>query len=120
MHHIGAPSLQIVHQDAGGGDAVHIVVSKYGDLLSGGDRLRDPFHGLVHVLHQKRGIGQRGLLRQKFRRVLGAFHAAAGQYLGHQIGVARVGQTFRRGAVFLRHMPGRKFHRSPASFRFLL
>ena len=30
------------------------------------------------------------------------------------------GQPFRCGAVFLRHMPGRKFHRSPASFRFLL
>ena len=35
-------------------------------------------------------------------------------------GIACVRQTFRRGAVLPRHMPGRKFHGWHASFRFLL
>ena len=120
VQHVGAPAFQIVHHDTRGGDAVHVIVSKNRDPLSGGDSLCDPFHGLVHIPHQKWGIGQRRFLCQEFRRVLGAFHAAARQHAGYQVGIARVGQPFRCGAVFLRHMPGRKFHGSPASFRFLL
>ena len=39
-----------------GRSAVNIIVSVDEYLLSGGNRLRDAFHGLVHVLHQERVV----------------------------------------------------------------
>ena len=120
VYHMGAAALQIVNQNTGGGDAVHVIVAENGDLLAVCDGLGDPRRRLVHIPHQKRGMAQRRFLRQKIGRILGLLYTAACQHAGYQIGVACVRQTFRCGAVFPRHMPGRKFHGWHASFRFLL
>ena len=58
VHHVAAPGQEIVHQDHRGGDAVHVIVAENGDLFPAGQGAAHPLGGLVHVLHQKGGIGQ--------------------------------------------------------------
>ena len=58
VHHVAAPGQEIVHQDHRGGDAVHVIVAENGDLFPVGQGAAHPLGGLVHVLHQKGGIGQ--------------------------------------------------------------
>ena len=90
------PAAQIVHQQHGGGDAVHIVVAKDGDLLIAGKGGVDPLHRPVHVLHQEGGVGEASLPLQKHRRLLHIGHPSGGQHRGDQIGIAGVHQMLHR------------------------
>ena len=105
MHHVGTPALEIVYQDAGGGDTVHVVVAKYGDLLAIRDRLLHTRRGLVHVPHQEGTDGQLVLTLQKGGGLLRRFDAAGGEHGGHQIGIAGRAQTCLRLRLFRRDMP---------------
>ena len=53
-----APAAQKVGEQAGGGDAVHIVVAEDGDGFSPGDGKAHPLGGGSHVCHQI-GVGHR-------------------------------------------------------------
>ena len=53
-HRVGAVAAEKIRQQAGGGDAVHIVVAEHGDLLPPGHGKSHPAGGLVHIRHQKR------------------------------------------------------------------
>ena len=116
VYHFSPAAFQIIHHNAGGGDAVHVIVAENGDLLTVGKGLGDPLHSLVHVPHQERGMGQRCFLGQELRRRFRAVHAAAGQHAGYQIGISRIHQTRTCGAVFRRNVPGGKFHDPPPPF----
>ena len=56
-HRVGAVAAEKIRQQAGGGDAVHIVVAEHGDLLPPGHGKSHPAGGLVHIRHQK-GVKQ--------------------------------------------------------------
>ena len=53
-HHIRAVAAEKIRQQAGGGDAVHVVVAEHGDLLTPGHGKSHPSGSLVHIRHQKR------------------------------------------------------------------
>ena len=118
VQHVGAPALQVVHQDAGGGDAVHVVVTEHGDLLVSGQRLLHPRHGLVHVGHEEGAVGQALLVLQEGGGLLHGPDAPGGQHRRHETGVARRRQTGRRLGMRVGNVPFLKFHGgSPPSCR---
>ena len=53
-HRVGAVAAEKIRQQAGGGDAVHVVVAEHGDLLTPGHGKSHPSGSLVHIRHQKR------------------------------------------------------------------
>ena len=64
--HPGPPGAEVVGQQAGGGDPVHVIVPVDGDLLPGLQGPLHPGHRSVHVLHEEgvpeliRAAGQKG------------------------------------------------------------
>ena len=110
VHHVCAPALEIVHQDAGGRDAVHVVVAEHGELLPVVQRLLHPRNGLVHILHPQRTDGQPVLPLQKGRSRLRRLHASGRQHGGHQIRIPRLPQALLRLRMLRRDVPLAEFH----------
>ena len=110
---VRAAGAQIVGQKAGGGDAVHIIIAVYRNLFAVGQRAGDALNGLVHILHQKRGVGQCALALERLGRLLGGRHAARGQHARHQIGIARIHQCPDRFDGRLGDIPSLIFHGRP-------
>ena len=90
-----ALGAQIVRQQAGGGDAVHIIVAVDGDGLAPGDGLSDPFNGCRHAGHQH-GVVQHFIAEEQLRRRLAAADAPLGQHRGQQRRKAALQQLFRQ------------------------
>ena len=110
MQHVGAPALEIVHQNAGGGDAVHIIVPEHRHAFAAVQCPADALHRLVHVRHQEGAEGQPVLPFQKCGGLLRRLHPAGGQHSGHQIGVARRLQALLRLRMLRRNVPFAVFH----------
>ena len=111
-----AAAAQIVRHQAGGGDAVHVIVAVDGDRLPGFDGLADPGARDVHPQHEQ-GIVQKLCPALEQRAGLrGGRDPAQGQHSREQRPVSRIGQfpgNLRPGkgdAPFLR------FHISVSSF----
>ena len=118
VQHVGAPALEVVHQNTGGGDAVHVVVAEHGDLLPVRQRLLHTGRGLVHIRHQERAVGQTLLLLQKGGGLLLRCDAAGGQHRRHKAGIPRRGQPGRRLGMGRGNVPFLEFHGgSPPSCR---
>ena len=113
VQHIGAPALEIVHQNTGGGDTVHVVVAEHGDPLVVGQRPLHPLHSLVHVGHEEWAVGQARLMLQKGGGLLRRGDAPGGQHRRHKTGITRRRQTGRRLGVRLGNAPFLKFHGGP-------
>ena len=90
--HIRPARAEIIGQKAGRGDTVHVVVAEDRQLFAVFKRLRDARDGLVHVLHQKRGVSERLLALERFGGLLARGDAARGQHRRDKIGVSRVHQ----------------------------
>ena len=110
VQHVGAPALEIVHQNAGGGDAVHVIVPEHRHAFAAVQRPADALHRLVHVRHQEGAEGQPVLPFQKCGGLLRRLHPAGGQHSGHQIGVARRLQALLRLRMLRRNVPFAVFH----------
>ena len=78
--HIRAAGAEIIGEKTGGGDAVHIIVAKDGDLFAAFQRPCDAGYGFVHVLHQKRRTGERRFTLERFGGLFTRLHAARGQH----------------------------------------
>ena len=86
-----SPAAQEVHQQAGGGDAVHVVVAVDGDLLAPGQGGADTRDGAIHF-PQRKGIAEGLITAQRFPRGLGGAIAAAAQHPRRQGRKARCAQ----------------------------
>ena len=78
--HIRSARAEIIGEKTGGGDAVYVVVAEDRELFAPLQRPRDARGGLIHVLHQKRRVGERPLALQRFGGLLARLHAACGQH----------------------------------------
>ena len=101
---------QVVHQQHGGGDAVHVVVSEHGHPLAGLQAPPDTGHGLVHVLHQEGRVGQLPLPLQEQGGLLRGLHVTGGQHGGEQAGISRRAQFSGGGLVVISAHPSGVFH----------
>ena len=114
--HLHAPAAQIVHQNHGGRDSVHIIIAKHRHMLVPGNALLDTPDGLVHVPHQKRRMRQTVLPLQKSGRLRSVPYPPGGQHLRHQIGKARLLQCPGGGSIAFTQIPFFKFHGSRPLF----
>ena len=113
--HLPAAAAQIVHQNGGGGDAVHVVVAENGDMLPFLQSGADAADGAVHVLHEKRRKGQRIFNIQKFGGSGAVGDAVGGQNGRQQRRIARRLQRLHRGSRSGK-VPFFKFHARLPSF----
>ena len=80
-----------IRQQAGGGDAIHVIVAEHGDGLACGQGQTHPVHGFVHVRHGKRVL--QGRIGPQIPRRLGrGADASCGEDHGRQWGIASGGQ----------------------------
>ena len=93
----GAAAAQVIHQDGGGGDAVHVIVAEHGDMLPALQGAADTGCGPVHVLHQEGGKGEGILNAQEIPGGGAVRNAVGGQHRRQQSRVAGLLQRGRRG-----------------------
>ena len=110
VHHVAAPGQEVIHQNHRGGDAVHVIVAEYGDPFPIGQGAVHPPGSPVHILHQKRGIGQLPVPLQEGSGLLRCGDAPGGQHGGHQIGVSGPGEPVHRLGRQVRYAPLLIFH----------
>ena len=96
-------------QQAGGGDAVHIVVAEHGDLFATGHSQRHAAHRQVHIRHQI-GVGQGAIATQETIGIPGVFHAAGSQNHGAQGSVSAGNQGVDRSHLRGLYIPKTVFH----------
>ena len=104
-----AAAAQIIHQDGGGGDAIHVIVAENGDMLATLQGAADTADGSVHVLHQEGGKGEGILYAQEIRSGGAVHNAVGGQHRRQQSRVAGLLQRGCRGGRG-REVPFFKFH----------
>ena len=106
-----AVAAEKVRQQAGGGNAVHVIVAEDRDFFLVFDGQRHPSGGQSHVRHQK-GVGQ-GSVAIQIGLCLGTvLNAPGGQHHGGQWGVARAYQGVHRSHIRLLLIPNSVFHLS--------
>ena len=103
---------QVVDQEDGGGDAVHVVVAEDGHALPPLQGQTDAPDRLVHILHEEGGVLQMPLPDQEGPGFAGCLHAPGGHHGGEQAGVARRVEPLRRRLVKRRRVPLGVFHAS--------
>ena len=107
---LGSLGAQVVHQQHGGGDAVHIVVPEHGDAFPVRQGAADAGDGLVHIFHQEGGMGEILLPFQKRLPFLRGCCASCGQHGAQQFRVARFAQAGGSGFVVFPCRPSGVFH----------
>ncbi len=108
---------EILHQQGGAGDAVHIVIAIDGDFVAGGQRPPHFRYGLVHIRQQER-VSQ--AVQRGVQKILGlpAPEPSGGQSRSRQRGKTQLPLEQRRlFGLGLGDFPQFLFHRvSPKSF----
>ena len=107
---VRSPGAEVVHQQHGGGDAVHVVVPEHGDPLPLGQGPADPVHGLVHVLHQQGGVGKGPLPLQNQGALLRSGDPPCRQDRREQGGIPRSAQPVRSRLIEVSALPLNVFH----------
>ena len=102
-------AAQKIRQQAGGRDAVHVIIAEHGDALPELQRLPHRLHGAVH-LPQEKGVKQRRVRAQQLLRLLRSPAAAPGQHARRQRRIARLLQRIDRGAVRQGGVPDSVLH----------
>ena len=104
--------------EAGGGDAVHVVISKNGDRFPPLYRKAQPGRGPVHILEEE-GVHQklRPALQEGLRR-LRRIQAAAAEYRRQKRRISRADQRLRRLRPARGYVPGTVTHILRRSGRF--
>ena len=111
-------AAQKIRQQAGGRDAVHVIIAEHGDALPELQRLPHRLHGAVH-LPQEKGVKQRRVRAQQLLRLLRSPAAAPGQHARRQRRIARLLQRIDRGAVRQGGVPDSVLHtRYTSRFKF--
>ena len=105
---VGTVAAQEICQQAGGGDAVHIVVAEDGDLFLPGKSQAYTAGGQIHIGHEER-IQQRGIAVQISLRVTNRSDAPGGQDHGGQRGVAAGNQGIDGPRLRLCNIPNSVF-----------
>ena len=111
-----AAAFQIVPEQDGSGDAVHVVVAEDGHGLPLRDGPLNPGHGLVHIPHPHGGESQPLLPVQVVRGGLRRGDPPGRQHRGEEIGIPRLPQP---GDVLLLwgvQNPLFELHRTPPPF----
>ena len=104
---------QIVRQQAGGGDAVHIIVSVDGDGLLPGDGAADALHRGGHALHLHRVMQNGDVAVQQGVGLLRRPDAPQGQNSGKQRPAARLPQRSRVFRPCIWYFPLQILHTFP-------
>ena len=117
--HPGPETLQKIGEQTRGGDAVHVIVPKHGDMLPPGDGKAHPVSSGFHVLHQE-GRAQGGVGAQV---VPGALHvpvAPGREGTGAEGPIAGPLELLHFLLSVLRYVPSSKLHTNthPKSFSF--
>ena len=99
---VGPAAAEIVLQQHGGGDAVHVVIPEDGDRLPPADGPLDAVHRSVHVPHEHGGEGQVPVPLQSHRGRFRGGDAPGCQHHGQQI---RVSGAAEEGNVLLSRRP---------------
>ena len=115
---VGAVPAEKIRQQAGGGDAVHIIVPKNGDFFAPGHGQPHPTGGQIHVLHQKRVV-QRGVTAQIGVRLPGILNAPGRQDHGSQGRVSALHQRVDRAHFRFRYIPNSVFHKPYTSNNYI-
>ena len=107
---VAAPAAEVVRQERGGGDAVHVVVAEDDDPLAALERPADPLDDLIHIA-QEEGVRKGKIGTKKCPRSLRRVVAAAAQYSGRQRGKTSRLQPGGSPFVIGGHLPGSVFHK---------
>ena len=110
---------QIVCQEAGGGDAVHVIVSVNGGFFSVCYGLLHTFHCLLHPKHPHGIVQQFALPLNQGTGTSGCCNAANGKHRGKQGRVACGKQIFRNFRNLIFYFPFVRFHVSCFPLKFL-
>ena len=102
-------AAQKIGEQTGGGDAVHIVVTEYGDPLPLGHGQGDPAGSQVHIGHQKR-IRQFAAAIQLPGGLLRGPEAPGGQYHSGQGRISSLDQRVYGRPIRVCHIPNSIFH----------
>ncbi|MPN08737.1 hypothetical protein SDC9_156022 [bioreactor metagenome] len=114
-----AAVFEIVQQQHGGGNAVHVVVAKDSHGFPVRNGAANALHGLIHVRHGKGRESQRAVALQPLGGLLRGGDAPARQHRGQQRGISRLTQRFHRARGGRSDVPLFKFHHgSPPSDKF--
>jgi hypothetical protein len=114
---VRSPGAEVVHQQHGGGDAVHVVVAEDGHPLAVRQGAADTGGGLVHVLHEIGGVAQLPLPVQEQGGLLRGGYAPCGEQGGQEGGVARSPEAPGSGLVVVPAGPSGIFHCSSLLLR---
>ena len=105
----GAEASEKVGHQGGGGDAVHVVVAEYRNMLLSRHGQADAVRSRLHVFHQKRRV-QRRITAQIIRGARFVAASARGKHTGAERSVARLLQLSDLSCIEGRYIPGSKFH----------
>ena len=83
-----AAAAQVIHHDAGGGDAVHIVVAVNNDMFAPPDRAADHRGRFIHIGQQERIVQAGTVTAQVIRRCLRGIDPARREHCGRQRRIA--------------------------------
>ena len=115
-----ALAVQIIGQQAGGGDAVHVIVAVDRDRFARVDRPAQPRDRAVHVAQQHRVVQGFDAAVKQARRILRLCHAAQAQNGGQQRRQAHAQQLFRRLRPVIRYFPQLFSHIRPILIIYLI
>ncbi|MPM27984.1 hypothetical protein SDC9_74501 [bioreactor metagenome] len=113
---LDAAAFQIVKQQDGGGDAVHVVVTENGDGLVVGHCAADASHRLAHIRHDKRGESQHVVALQPLGGFLRRRNATACQNRRQKGGITRLTQGVHRARHRRADVPFFKFQSDAPPF----